>query len=90
MELSGFGVGLSIVMFGAALLIGGYVFGIFEDTMPCSDRTGYNSTDPSASTGSAKQCVNLNNNVWSGLSIAGIGVVIMGLVAIFAPLMRKD
>ena len=62
--------------------------------MPCSDRNGYvaanaTHTDSQLSTGSAKQCINLNNNVWSGLSIAGIGVVIMGLVAIFAPLMRQ-
>ena len=88
MDLSGgFGAGLSIVMMGAVLLIGGHIFGVIENALPCSDRTGY--ATGGNSTGSAKQCLSLTSNIWSGLTIAGIGVIMMGLVVIFAPLVRN-
>ena len=87
---TGFTAGLGIVLFGASLMVGGYVFGVFEDSLPCSDRNGHNDTDPTKSTGSARQCISLNNNVWSGLNIAGIGVIVMGLFVIFAPLLGSQ
>ena len=90
----GFQTGLGIVLFGAALMVGGFVFGVFEDALPCSDRSGYvegtsDDTALSLSTGSAKQCLSLNNNVWTGLNIAGIGVIFAGLFVIFAPVLSN-